>query len=152
MTTVTCTRLLHWDAAHRIVRHESKCASLHGHRYTAEITCTSDDLDTVGRVVDFGVIKERVGQWIDAHWDHTTLVALNDADLIRFLQQEAQRGRKPCYIMRGEPTAENIALELLRVASELLDDSRLRVIKVRVYETPNAYADAHADPAPREGT
>jgi 6-pyruvoyl-tetrahydropterin synthase len=28
-----CTRVMTFDAAHRVLRHESKCASLHGHTY-----------------------------------------------------------------------------------------------------------------------
>ena len=47
MPRITCTRLLAWDAAHRIPRHESKCAALHGHRYTAEITCAAEALDDI---------------------------------------------------------------------------------------------------------
>lgn len=54
---ITCTRRLEWDAMHRIPRHESKCRAFHGHRYAAEITCLAPELDSPGRVVDFGVVK-----------------------------------------------------------------------------------------------
>ena len=57
---ITCTRRLEWDAMHRIPRHESKCAAFHGHRYAAEITCSAPELDDLGRVVDFGVVAQRV--------------------------------------------------------------------------------------------
>ena len=46
-----------WDAMHRIPLHESKCKAFHGHRYAAEITCQAEQLDHLGRVVDFSVIK-----------------------------------------------------------------------------------------------
>lgn len=142
----TCTRILEFDAAHRVLRHESKCRTLHGHRYKVEITCSAPDLDTVGRVVDFGVIKALVGGWIDKYWDHTTLVNDEDMSLIEWCGQDALSGhnRHP-YIFPGNPTAENIASYLLDVAQDLFRNSGspLVVSQVRVWETPNCYADAY---------
>lgn len=124
-----------------MLRHESKCASLHGHRYVAEIGVRAEALDEVDRVVDFGVVKTKVGGWIDAHWDHTTLVNEEDHALRQFTEDDAaQRGKRPPYVLAGEPTAENIAAELFHVASKLLNDDRIRVVSVRVHETPNCSA------------
>lgn len=137
----TCTRRLEWDAAHRVLRHESKCATLHGHHYTALITCIADQLDDKGRVVDFGVIKERVGGWIDRTWDHATLVNVDDEALRMFCVNQARdRGQRPPYVFPGEPTAEVIAAELARLAEELLADTGVRVAEVTIFETPNCSA------------
>ena len=70
------TRLLQFCYGHRLLRHESKCAGLHGHQGNVEITCAAkvDYLDPVGRVVDFSVVKEVVGSWIDAKLDHTMIL------------------------------------------------------------------------------
>lgn len=149
-----CTRRLDWDAAHRVLRHESKCASLHGHRYVAEITCEATRLDHVCRVVDFGVIKELVGAWIDMNFDHTTLVNPDDADLLTFCGAQSDKAPKDnlapqrrCFIMprwTPEPTAEAIAAVLFSVTRGLLTahgHHLLRVVNVRVYETPNCFAD-----------
>lgn len=139
---IECTRRLEWDSAHRVLRHESKCAHLHGHRYVAEITCRADKLDDVGRVVDFGVVKDLVGSWIDREWDHGTLVNIEDAALWAWLDKHDQKR----WSFAGEPTAENIAAALLVVARDLLDGdaSGLRVVRVRIYETPNCYAEVVA--------
>lgn len=139
---LTCTRVLAFDAMHRIPRHESKCAAFHGHRYTAEITCDADALDDRGRVIDFGVIKERVGGWIDANWDHTAILMRGDPDpaIAALAASNAAHGR-PVYWMEVPPTAENIVAELARVAAELLADSGVRVVAVRLWETPNGRAD-----------
>ena len=75
---IKCTRRIEFDAAHRILEHESKCKMLHGHRYALEITVKAEKLDKLGRVVDFGVIKEVVGQWIDNNWDHNTILSNKD--------------------------------------------------------------------------
>jgi len=131
------------DAAHRVMRHESKCATLHGHRYKVEITCEADELDSVGRVVDFGVIKARVGAWLDTHWDHTTIVNSEDTSLVAWTTNEASNlGKRPPFVFDGEPTAENMARFLVSLAQGLIGRAGLRVVKVRVWETPNCYADA----------
>lgn len=124
---------------HRIPRHESKCAAFHGHRYAAEITCAGG-LDAQGRVIDFGVVKERVGGWIDAHWDHTAILMRDDPDpaVPALVASNASHGR-PVYWMDAAPSAENLAEELARVAQGLLPG--IRVVRVRIWETPNGTAE-----------
>ena len=138
---VTCTRRLEWDAAHRVLRHESKCAHLHGHRYRADVTCEGV-LDSVGRVIDFGIVKLHLGTWIDEWWDHGTLVNPEDLDLIDWLEINRQK----YYTMHhGEPTAENLAKELLSIARAILEGDGIEVVNIRIYETPNCWADASGD-------
>lgn len=135
-----------WDAAHRVMRHESKCATLHGHRYVAELE-VEGPLDKVGRVIDFGKVKSVVGAWIDSEWDHTTMLGPDDATLMAFCATEhTEKGHKRPYVLRGEPTAENIADELLVSARDLLAfDPDLTVVRVRVWETPNCSAWAERE-------
>lgn len=134
---------------HRIPRHESKCAAFHGHRYAAEIACHVDTLDDRGRVIDFGVVKERVGAWIDARWDHTAILMRGDPDpaIAALAESNAAYGR-PVYWMDVPPSAENIAAELAAVAQRLLADTGVRVVRVRVWETPNGTAEWTADDHP----
>jgi 6-pyruvoyltetrahydropterin/6-carboxytetrahydropterin synthase len=140
---ITCTRRLEWDAMHRIPRHESKCAAFHGHRYAAEITCEAE-LDDRGRVIDFGIVKERVGAFIDARWDHTAILMRNDPDpAIQALAHSNAAHGRPVYWMEAPPTAETIAAELGRIAQELLPE--VRVVSVRVWETPNGSAEWHVE-------
>lgn len=143
---ITCSRVLEWDAAHRVLRHESKCSTLHGHRYRAVVTCSAMALDDVGRVVDFGVVKEKLGSWIDEHLDHTTIVNPRDKSLLVWCLEEHERGKRHPYVMppgHDEPTAENIAAVLLQVGQRLFDVGGLSVESVVVYETPNCWAEAH---------
>lgn len=133
---VTCTRRLSWSSAHRVMRHESKCAHLHGHNYQAEITCTAPELDSVGRVIDFGVIKERVGAWIDTHWDHGGIYHEGDHEI---LQLSRSMGWKVA-ILPDNPTAEVLARVLMDRAQKLLADAGIRVCRVMVEETDNCSA------------
>lgn len=137
---ITCTRRIEWDAMHRIPRHESKCRAFHGHRYVAELTCHAPALDPLGRVIDFGVVKERVGGWVDRSWDHTAILMEDDPEAGALAEVNARMGR-PVYWLTGPPTAENIVAELARVAQFLLADTGVEVVAIRLWETPNASAE-----------
>lgn len=136
-----CTRRLEWDALHRVPGHESQCAAWHGHRYVAEIGCQADALDAQGRIIDFGVVKQVVGGWIDTHWDHTGLLMRGDPDPAAeaIAAANAARGR-PVYWFADPPTAEVIVAELARVAQELLAPHGVVVQRIRLWETPNGSA------------
>jgi 6-pyruvoyltetrahydropterin/6-carboxytetrahydropterin synthase len=140
------TRKFEFDAGHRVLRHESKCANLHGHRYVAELTVVSSSLDDVGRVVDFSVIKDVVGGWIDHFWDHNLILHPDDPLVVETAPQEKTKifGPKSPYVMPNDwnPTAENMVRVLFRAAEVSLAASpSLKVAHVRLYETPNCWAD-----------
>jgi len=135
---ITATKRLSFCCAHRLLGHEDKCANLHGHNYRVEIDCcTGDSLDSIGRIIDFSVIKERLGGWLDRNWDHAVL--LNEIDpLVSILKQTKQI----VAVMKGNPTAENMASVLFGVADDLFPGKC--VSRVRVEETDGAWAEASA--------
>lgn len=136
---IEAVRSIGFDAGHRVYGHESKCATFHGHRYTAEIFCQASALDSLGRIIDFGVIKEKVGAWIDLHWDHTMLVYSLDPDLAKIASLS---GFKKPYICEFNPTAENLALHLLsEICPSLLAGTEVVVTKIKLWETPNCYVE-----------
>lgn len=137
--TTEITRRMEFDAGHRILGHEGKCANLHGHRYVAEVTVTAAELDTLGRVIDFSAIKRLVGGWIDEHWDHNMLLHADDP-LAGIAPTNPLLGGKAPYIFReSNPTAENIAEHLYWIADELLTPT-FSVVRVKIWETPNCTA------------
>jgi 6-pyruvoyltetrahydropterin/6-carboxytetrahydropterin synthase len=142
MTTITCTRRLEFDAAHRVMEHESKCKHLHGHRYVVEATFAASKLDPLGRVVDFGVIKERLGAWIDEHWDHATILHERDRPLGEAI---ASHTHQQIFYLKNNPTAENMAAYLLEeICPTLFADCGVRCTQVALHETPNCSVIAHA--------
>lgn len=140
---VTCTRRIEFDYGHRVMKHESKCRNVHGHRGVAEITAVvkTGELDNIGRVIDFSVLKGTIGEWIDRNWDHNILLNMEDEILIKAMTNYDKN--KAPFLMNGNPTAENMAVYLLKiVCPELLKDTGVQVVAVRLYETPNCYAEA----------
>jgi len=139
-TQISCTRRLEFDAAHRVMEHESKCRNLHGHRYVLEATFSAGKLDSLGRVVDFGVIKERLGDWIDTHWDHTTILFDKDKALGDAINGQTQQ---TIFYLPANPTAENMAAYILeKVCPDLFKESGLTCTAITLYETPNCKATA----------
>lgn len=135
--SVTCTRRLEFDYGHRLLRHEAKCAHVHGHRGVVEVECSAPALDAVGRVIDFSEVKRVVGGWIDERWDHAFIVGWEDTAMIDFLHGQAQRH----FVLEAEPTAENLAAHLGVVAGDLLRPLGISVMRLRLYETPNGWAE-----------
>jgi len=110
----------------------------------AVLRLTATRLDGCHRIIDFGVVKQLVGGWIDEHWDHTTLLNSEDFAYRTFCEAEEARGCKPAYVFQyKEPTAETIAEELFGIAERLLADTGITIDQVEVFETPNCSAVCH---------
>ena len=80
---------------HRVVGHEGKCRHLHGHGYVIHFTCEAEngELDSIGRVIDFGEVKSKLCMWLEDNWDHRTLLWSADMfwDIIDNHQKAAMR-------------------------------------------------------------
>lgn len=141
---ITASRKIGFDAGHRVLGHEGKCANLHGHRYEAILTAQVDELDNLGRVVDFSVLKDLVGGWIDLHWDHGMILNVEDRDALRAMATMERNGYpQKVYMLPWNPTAEHMADYLLRVVCPReLRYHGVNVVKVKLYETPNCFAEA----------
>jgi len=141
------TRRLEFDAGHRIPQHQSQCRHLHGHRYAIEITLSGDIIQThgvpeEGMVMDFTEVKTIAQQHVVDAWDHAFLVFAGDDPVVAFLDSLPQH---KTVLLNCVPTAENLAAEAFRILETAYRDSygnNLRLERVRLYETPNNWADA----------
>ena len=142
---LTITKRFEFDAAHRILGHEGKCRFLHGHHYVADVT-VDGKLDNLGMIADYAMLKGLVGGWIDMYWDHNILLNTQDPLYKVFLQgnyPDIFQGKRPYPFADANPTAEIMAESLaLHVRGLLwLENDKLRVTRVRIYETPTCWAD-----------
>lgn len=143
------TTRLEFDAGHRIPSHKSQCRNLHGHRYAIEITLTGDiirqeDASENGMVMDFSDVKFIARQAVVDLWDHAFLVYKGDTAVLEFLHSLPNH---KTVVMDSVPTAENMAAEAFRILNGCYKDlygNHLRLERVRLYETPNSWADAIA--------
>jgi len=109
---ITCS--FRFEAAHRLPLHRGKCKELHGHGYRLEVTLEGP-IGANGMVLDFSQVEEVVEERILSRWDHSFL---NDAI--------------------EHPTAEVLAC----LALDLLLENGLPVVSVKVFETPDQWAEA----------
>ena len=132
MAKITATRYHDFSTGHRVYGHESKCAHLHGHNYRIHLTVEADELDSVGRVLDFSAIKEYLCYWLEDNWDHKFLVWENDpfANALKALDPDGT------VIVNFNPTAENMGQYLIDVVGPAqLKDTNTKLISVSIEET-----------------
>ncbi len=98
----------------------------HGHNYTLEVTVAGDVDPVTGFVVDLKWLKGVMEREVLDAWDH------------RHLNLEAPEFAEPEKI----PTTENIAIAAWkRLESSLTTTGGARLSRVRVYETPEIFAE-----------
>ncbi len=138
---------LEFDAGHRIPSHNSQCRHLHGHRYAVEITLSGDiitdeGIAKQGMVMDYSEVKHIAKDALVNKWDHAFLVYSGDVQVLQFLQSIENH---KTVVLDTPPTAENLALIAFNILDNAYQDNygnHLRLEQVRLFETPNCWADA----------
>jgi 6-pyruvoyltetrahydropterin/6-carboxytetrahydropterin synthase len=146
---VSITRRLEFDSGHRIPNHDGQCKHLHGHRYAIEVTLTGEIADHPGKaddgmVLDFGDIKRLTHQHLVELWDHAFLVAKEDEVLVSFLNSLPNH---KTVVMEHVPTVENLANTAFTILQPIFQQAfggHLVLTALRLYETPNCWADVSA--------
>lgn len=135
---IRATRYHDISCGHRVFGHESKCAHLHGHNYRVHFTVEAVELDSVGRVLDFSVIKSRLCMWLEDNWDHRFLLWTED-DLLYYLRNADPDG---VVEVPFNPTAERMAEYLVTVIGpRQLQGTGCQLVACRIEETRKCAAE-----------
>jgi 6-pyruvoyltetrahydropterin/6-carboxytetrahydropterin synthase len=118
MARYTLKIVTDFAAAHALRDYPGDCHRLHGHNWKVEVEVTADRLDELGMVIDFKAIKAAAREVTD-ELDH------------RFLNEVAPFDRL-------NPTAENMAAYLFGRLADALNDDRVAVEAVTLWETERA--------------
>jgi len=100
-------------SAHFLRGYEGKCKNLHGHTWQIEVFINGEQLDEIGMVADFRILKKKLKVFLDTI-DH---MCLNDLP----------------YFQKVNPTTENIAKYIYENFGEEIKP--LRLSKVKVWES-----------------
>ncbi|HNV72385.1 MAG TPA: 6-carboxytetrahydropterin synthase QueD [Candidatus Ozemobacteraceae bacterium] len=111
------------SSAHCLRQYEGKCRELHGHNWNFQVTIEADQLDSLGMVLDFGVVKRHLADLLEP-FDHKLLNDVPPFD-------------------RLNPTAENISSFVFDELSKRLNTDRVKVMSVKTWETPTNVAEYH---------
>ena len=109
-----------FEAAHQINGYNGKCQRLHGHNWTVEVIVNGNELDELGMLIDFKILKAELNRVLD-ELDHRYL---NDLPMFKNVN----------------PTAENLAQYVFKslLTSEIFLDTKAKLSAVRVYESPKS--------------
>lgn len=125
------TKEIHFCYGHRLLDYAGKCRHLHGHNGRAVIALESPKLDALGMVMDFTVIKQVLGKWIDDQLDHRMLLHRDDPII-----PELRRQGEPFVELDVNPTAENLA----KMIFDFAVSHGLPVVEVTLWETESSFA------------
>ena len=115
-------REVQFSSAHRLRNYHGKCENLHGHNWRVRLFVTRPELDETGFVMDHKVLDAVLKEIMEL-LDHKDLNSLKEFETVN-------------------PTAENIALLVFRLAEEKISaiDSTVKVSKVCVWESDKSCA------------
>lgn len=115
-------------SAHTLTGYPGACSRMHGHNWKLEVEVTARQLDHIGMGVDFKVIRQAARSLTD-ELDHRYLNEIPPFDQVN-------------------PTAENIAAHVYRGLSNRLNNARVQVSAVTLWETERACVRYTEDPTP----
>lgn len=125
------------SCGHRVVGHEGKCRFLHGHNYRIHFSIAAEELDQLGRVIDFSVIKSQLCEWLEENFDHKFLIWEQD----EMLEQLRAITAESLVVVPFNPTAENIARYLVEeIGPKQLAGYAVQLIACKVEETAKCSA------------
>jgi 6-pyruvoyltetrahydropterin/6-carboxytetrahydropterin synthase len=107
----------HFDAAHSLYGYPGECRNLHGHTWDIEVTVSATELDEIGIVYDFKLLKDDLNAVLSTY-DHKHINEIPPFDVV-------------------SPTAENLARVIYEQLSATVD-ARVKVAEVVVWESPIA--------------
>jgi 6-pyruvoyltetrahydropterin/6-carboxytetrahydropterin synthase len=128
------------DSAHLLSKHLGECRFVHGHTRTIEVVLESGTLNASDMVCDFAVVKALLEKQVAA-WDHA--LCINDADPGYGALRE-RFGEHVVGFAGRDPTTEVLAEVLFQALSVSLParvGGRVRLCRVRIWETPSAWAE-----------
>ena len=115
-----------FEAAHKIENYPGKCARLHGHNWIVEAIVKGSELNELGILIDFKILKSELNKVLD-ELDHQYL---NELELFA----------------EKNPTAENLA----KIIFEKLSESEIftgttKLFAIKVYESPKSCVTYYLD-------
>jgi 6-pyruvoyltetrahydropterin/6-carboxytetrahydropterin synthase len=113
----------HFDSAHFLRGYVGSCSNIHGHSIKYKLKIAGKELNNIGILIDFKIIKLWMKEIVETPYDHHFLNEISPFTKIN-------------------PTAENLAEQIYCNISDKLQmqTNGLTLIEVTVYESENCSA------------
>ncbi|MCP1662664.1 MAG: 6-carboxytetrahydropterin synthase [Methanocalculus sp. MSAO_Arc1] len=121
-----------FDASHRLLHYDGKCARLHGHRWRTEVWLEGAVDEKTQILLDYNCIKNLVEVY-----DHQVILNCDDP-MVACLSEY-----QDVVTTAGDPTSELLAVDI----ADRIDSScrsmglDCRVVRVRVWESAGCFAE-----------
>lgn len=125
--------------AKRLMHDKGICGQLHGYRLSIEVNVSPAKKLASDMVIDFYVLKEKLGAWLNKHWEHN--VILNAADK-KLGQAITAITKQKIFYTESEPTAEALAIHIKNVVMPALLPKGVICRSVCIYDTDDAWVTA----------
>lgn len=136
------------ESGHLLSKHPGNCQFPHGHTRSVELIFAADSLDSNDMVIDFKLIKEMLGDFLE-RFDHALCMNTDDANYELFRQSY---GERIIPFEHQDPTSEAMAYTVFRYAQEALRRAIegefsyraracVRLERVRIWETSSCWAE-----------
>ena len=108
-----------FEAAHRIENYPGKCARLHGHNWTVEAIVQGTELNELGILIDFKILKSALNNVLE-ELDHRYL---NELEIFA----------------KKNPTAENLAQEIFeKLSASKIFSGSAKLKAIKIHESPKS--------------
>jgi 6-pyruvoyltetrahydropterin/6-carboxytetrahydropterin synthase len=115
-----------FSSAHALRGYQGKCENTHGHNYKVEVYVRGKELNHIGLLIDFKDLKAATKKVVD-YLDHKNI---NDL---------------PPFDKELNPSAEEMAGFFFHEVGRRINDERVQVYKIRVWETDTCCATYSID-------
>ena len=110
-----------FSSAHALRGYHGKCENTHGHNYRVEVHVRGTELNEIGLLIDFKDLKAATRRVVE-YLDHKNINEL------------------PPFDIELNPSAEHLAGYFLHEIAREINNERIQVYKVRVWETDTCSA------------
>ena len=115
-----------FEAAHFIKNYPGKCARLHGHNWIVEAVANGTELNELGILIDFKILKAELNKILD-ELDHQFL---NELEIFS----------------KKNPTAEILAKVIFeKLSASEIFSGKNKLTAIKVYETPKSCVTYYPD-------
>jgi 6-pyruvoyltetrahydropterin/6-carboxytetrahydropterin synthase len=140
------------ESGHMLSKHPGKCKFPHGHTRKVEFVLEAETLDRNEMVCDFLVVKELIGDYLDA-LDHA--ICVNTADPA-YPELRARYGERIISFENEDPTTEVMARVIFQTFVKRLanysggpsktraPNGEVRLVSVKVWETASSWAEYYS--------
>ena len=147
METIRLTKEFNFEAAHSLEGYDGACREIHGHSYRLFVTIkgepSADGYDPKqGMVMDFGLLKQIVGEQIVSRLDHAFIMRRSEQS------EQVQAMLEGIYhnivLVDYQPTCENMLADFAERLLEALPDE-VELYSLRLHETATSFAEWYAE-------